>query len=82
MDTNWTTQARCLETNPEDFFTTEAVVVERIKRLCQGCPVRQICLAESIRGLETHGVWGGQDEVERRPLLQAERARRRREVAA
>ena len=81
MDTHWIRNARCLDSDPEAFFATDSDTVKGIKKMCARCPVRTPCLEESVRTLASHGVWGGQDEDERRPLLQAERARRRELVA-
>ena len=39
------------------------------KVLCARCPVREDCLAYALRMHETHGVWGGLNELERRQLL-------------
>ena len=39
------------------------------KRLCAVCPVRIECLEYALRIRETHGVWGGLNETERRALL-------------
>ena len=48
----------------------------RAKRLCHVCPVRESCLEYALETRETHGVWGGMNETERRGLLrERERAR-------
>lgn len=38
------------------------------KRICAGCAVRKACLEYAIRIRESHGIWGGLNEVERRHL--------------
>jgi WhiB family redox-sensing transcriptional regulator len=70
---NWRDEAACLKENPELFFpigTTGPAVgqVERAKRVCAGCPVRQDCLQWALSAGVDHGVWGGLDDLERRAL--------------
>jgi WhiB family transcriptional regulator, redox-sensing transcriptional regulator len=38
------------------------------KRICAGCSVRTACLDYAVRIRESHGIWGGLNEVERRHL--------------
>jgi WhiB family redox-sensing transcriptional regulator len=53
-----------LETRPERL-DREA----RAKAICESCEVRDACLEYALRARETHGVWGGLNEYERRVLL-------------
>ena len=39
------------------------------KRICAVCPVQQTCLDYALVTRETHGVWGGLNETERRAIL-------------
>jgi WhiB family redox-sensing transcriptional regulator len=41
----------------------------RAKGICAACPVRIECLEYAMRIHESHGVWGGLNELERRALL-------------
>lgn len=41
----------------------------RAKAICASCCVRQECLDYAVRIREPHGIWGGLNEVERKPLL-------------
>jgi WhiB family transcriptional regulator, redox-sensing transcriptional regulator len=41
----------------------------RAKVFCRRCPVREQCLDYALRTRETHGIWGGMNEMERRQLL-------------
>ena len=41
------------------------------KALCGQCPVRLECLEYALEVHETHGIWGGLNEMERRALLRA-----------
>ena len=44
------------------------------KAICARCPVRPDCLEYALDVRETHGIWGGLNEMERRALLR-QRAR-------
>lgn len=35
-------------------------MLERAKRICAPCPVRQLCLAGALQRAEPWGVWGGE----------------------
>lgn len=39
------------------------------KAICSTCAVRTECLEYALRTRESHGVWGGLNEYERRALL-------------
>jgi WhiB family transcriptional regulator, redox-sensing transcriptional regulator len=39
------------------------------KSICATCRVRRECLEYALRTRESHGIWGGLSEAERRPLL-------------
>ncbi len=39
------------------------------KAICATCSVRAPCLDYAVRIRETHGIWGGLNEVERKALL-------------
>jgi WhiB family redox-sensing transcriptional regulator len=41
----------------------------KAKAICAVCPVRADCLDFALRVRETHGIWGGLNEQERRQLL-------------
>ena len=50
----------CRATSPELFFAESPQDVERAKALCQGCPVRPVCIAGALERREPWGVWGGE----------------------
>jgi WhiB family transcriptional regulator, redox-sensing transcriptional regulator len=50
------------------------------KAICGGCPVRVDCLEYAIRIHETHGIWGGLNELERRLLIRRRQRERDREL--
>jgi WhiB family redox-sensing transcriptional regulator len=75
----WRYAAACRGEDPALFFAPsyfekrgqkharEAVA----KAICSRCPVRAECLDFALATRETHGVWGGFNEMERRRLLRA-----------
>jgi WhiB family redox-sensing transcriptional regulator len=73
----WTAMAACRGSEGALFFAPD--VSERkeerlerelaAKRICTSCPVREECLTNAIDHRESHGIWGGLNEVERRSLL-------------
>lgn len=48
--------------------------INRAKRVCNRCPVKDECLDFAVRNLDEHGVWGGTSEAERWPLIKAYKA--------
>ncbi|MBR8741982.1 WhiB family transcriptional regulator [Nocardiopsis sp. MG754419] len=64
----WTTQALCRRIDPDTLFVPGAAQ-NRVKAICQGCPVRTECLADALDNRVEFGVWGGMTERERRSLL-------------
>lgn len=60
----------CEESDPEAWFTPETR--EWAKLQCSRCPARAACLQLALQRRETHGVWGGLDERERRRLERAQ----------
>ena len=41
----------------------------RAKAICSRCTVAQMCLEYAVQIRETHGIWGGTSESERRELI-------------
>lgn len=41
----------------------------KAKAICARCPVRVDCLEYALKVRETHGIWGGLNEAERRQVL-------------
>lgn len=52
-------KAPCADQDPGLWFSENWQDIERAKRLCRACPVRQACLDGAVERRET-GVWGGQ----------------------
>jgi WhiB family redox-sensing transcriptional regulator len=76
MAVEWIDRARCREVGTELFFpeASDPVTVLRAKRICGSCEVQAECLQYGLR--ETHGIWGGTTEAERRQI------RKRQKVSA
>ena len=75
----WRDHAACRDADPVLFFpagTSAAALAQasRAKRVCEGCPVRVMCLDWALTTGREIGVWGGTVPEERR-ALRAERAR-------
>ena len=76
-DARWRFRAACRGEDSRLFFAPayferkqEKDERERLaKRLCTRCEVRVECLEFALRIRESHGVWGGFNEQERRALL-------------
>lgn len=64
---NWRDFAVCRREDPEEFFAPPTAIVQTMeaKAVCQRCPVRLACLAESFDLSAADGVWGGASEAER-----------------
>lgn len=47
------------------------------KGICARCEVKEMCLEYALATRESHGVWGGRNEQERRALLRERDLRER-----
>jgi WhiB family redox-sensing transcriptional regulator len=73
----WQARAACRGPQAIVFFPPSHVErkEERLSRersaksICRTCAVRQDCLDYAIRIRETHGIWGGLNEGERKQIL-------------
>jgi WhiB family transcriptional regulator, redox-sensing transcriptional regulator len=73
----WQWRAACRGEDSALFFPPSEVEPKeerlarerKAKAICGGCPVRVECLEYALRIRETHGIWGGLSEAERRVLL-------------
>lgn len=69
----WRFLAKCADYDPDLFFPVGSSgpalrQAARAKAVCAQCPVRVDCLEWAQATEQTHGVWGGLDEVERESL--------------
>lgn len=75
----WTEHGLCAQTDPDQFFPDkgQADKTRTAKRICQNCPVRELCLdaamaTEGDRSVSGRfGVWGGKSPKERSRLAKA-----------
>jgi len=70
---DWRHEAACREEDPEVFFpvgnTGPALAqIEEAKKICERCPVKELCLAWALESGQDAGVWGGLSEDERRAM--------------
>ena len=70
---DWRNDAACRDEDPELFFPvgTSGPALSQIaaaKTVCRRCPVSSECLTWALESGQDAGVWGGQDEDERRAL--------------
>ena len=76
-DSSWRAAAECRGENAVYFFAPshferkpEKDLREGAARaLCRACPVQRECLEHSLTTNESHGIWGGLNELERRRLI-------------
>lgn len=69
LDTpTWSALAKCQEVDPDELFV-QGAEQNRVKVICQACPVRTECLADALDNQVEFGVWGGMTERERRAIL-------------
>jgi WhiB family redox-sensing transcriptional regulator len=72
----WQAKAACRGPNTALFFPPSHFERKddresresKAKAICAVCDVRTPCLEYAIRSKEQHGIWGGLNELERRPL--------------
>lgn len=64
----WMEQAACATANPEIFYPDDrrSATARAAKRVCGTCPVQNDCLVHALTHHESHGIWGGLDEADRR----------------
>jgi WhiB family redox-sensing transcriptional regulator len=80
----WTAKARCRTLDPDIFFPSDGLGVQRAAAYCAECPVAEQCLEYAMRNNIPHGVFGGLSERARARLRRsrAQVARARREPSA
>ena len=74
MNTEWMSQAKCKDMDPDVFFPSDGVGVRVAQRVCLVCPVKLACLEYALAHRVHEGVWGGTSERERRRLLRHRRS--------
>ena len=74
---SWRSHAICRGENAGYFFAPphferkpeKDLRENAARRLCNACPVQQVCLDYALTVGESHGIWGGLNELERKRLL-------------
>jgi WhiB family transcriptional regulator, redox-sensing transcriptional regulator len=69
----WMARALCRTAPPGAFFPSDGVGVEKARRVCAQCPVKDECLEYALTYRIDHGVWGGCSERERRRVARQRR---------
>lgn len=64
----WKASAMCQFEPPAIFFPSDARGVEKAKKICSTCPVKNPCLEFALSLRIDHGVWGGTSERQRRRM--------------
>ncbi|MFZ6003973.1 MAG: WhiB family transcriptional regulator [Actinomycetota bacterium] len=73
MELEWMARGSCANVPPATFFPNDGAGVEVARKICAGCPVRELCLEHALAHRIDHGVWGGCSERERRRILKRRR---------
>jgi len=72
-DTDWLAAGNCRNLPANFFFPSDGRGVQRARRICEDCPVREACLEYALINHIERGVWGGTSERERRRLARSRR---------
>lgn len=71
--TEWMADGECRNHAPETFFPSDGVGVDRARKICATCAVKDHCLEYALAEEIEHGVWGGASERERRRIKKRRR---------
>lgn len=66
---DWRDRAACTGLGPDLFFSDDLDVQDRVKQVCERCPVQPECLDFGMT--QEFGVWGGLSVSRRRAKAQA-----------
>jgi len=79
-DDDWRQQANCRGISKEEmneifFYLADDELdarkkLARAKTFCDRCPVREECLEFALTNNQTHGIWGGMNNNQRREIKQ------------
>lgn len=78
LNLTWQSDASCRGSDANLFFSPTHVESKeertaretRAKAICSACPVRVACLDFALMTRESHGIWGGLNELERRHAIE------------
>jgi hypothetical protein len=68
-DQSFVPNGLCLVMPSVEFFSMAPKKLKAAKEVCAECMVTQECLEFSVVTEQEYGVWGGQDEEERKPMI-------------
>lgn len=71
-DDSWMRRAACRHTTT-DMFPTDVTGFNKARQICEGCPVREVCLEYALTNRIDDGCWGGVSERGRRRILKDRR---------
>lgn len=64
----WMSDALCREIGDEPFFSDDAGLTKRAKKICHRCPVIAECLQYALDDRDLVGVFGGTTDKDRRSI--------------
>src|SRR4051794_16988571 len=71
--TGWRALGLCRMYAASTCFPSDGVGVDKARKICGNCPVKNECLEHALEHRIEHGVWGGCSERERRRILKRRR---------
>lgn len=77
----WHDDASCRYVDPELFFP-EGTPDSRALTICDGCPVKDLCLADAMTDPRRIGIWGGTTNADRDRMRGSGRAVQQAEYRA
>lgn len=80
-DWAWQQKGLCREVTSDIFFyedqergENKQARISQARAICSICPVKNECLEFSIRTNQSHGMWGGLTQDERKELIDGRQA--------
>lgn len=61
----------CAQTDPDEWFPDAGGSANKVKAMCNDCPLINECLEFAIQNGEQWGIWGGETYRKRRKIMQA-----------
>lgn len=75
---SWEEEALCKNVSTEIFFSYHKSDIEKAKKTCSKCPVREECLLFAVNHNIFYGIYGGLDPEERKRVKRRMERRGRR----